>query len=247
LEIGSSLTGLWRANGSTGYTFNVSGPSGTFEDATSNNRDLTSATAAPPSGTALEGHTPPETTSATSGIRKLVSAGALSNFIASNAYTMWSLTKTRNDGTNAFPDAGGTWAGCYLMNGGTALSCGIGLTGTGSNPSSVGRARTWLYDGGIRLAEGPTTLSLDTWYLIVGTFSGGALTSYANGTAGTPVTGIGTISDLTQPLRIYANANDSVAQRGPIAETGVMNAAIDSTAHAKLLKYCRQRYGVTLA
>lgn len=237
------LTGLWRADGATGYTYTdggVGARSGTFVDAITPN-NASSATVAFPLGAAAGGHVPPQGTRTTGWQAQLNTAVAQSNFIAAAQFSMWSFAETPSEGINSWPDGGGTWTGCYLISCATALSAHLGLTGTNFQPDPPGSARVVIYNGGLNNCQ-VDGLALDTPYFVLGTWDGATARIRAGGLTNTLAVG-GTITDRTTPLRLGSNANNTVSQRGPQYECATMNTVLSDADRAKVLKYGQQRYG----
>jgi hypothetical protein len=231
----ASLTGIggwWRANSNTGYT--VAAGAGTWLDVSGNGRHLTHATLAPNAGAAVNGHIPPDGNGAVGG-HQLDNGTALSTLIGgalSNNTISWALLKA-----DTFTGAGTGFSGPAILNDiGGFLA--IGLT----------NATPWFYQWDTNVDEsiGPA-ISTGTWYLVVGWWDGTNLNTRTNGAAGTtPAHG-----GLSGGSTIKAFKNYQAGQPGhdgPCLELAIGGKGASYTAAEalKILKYCRQRYGLAL-
>ncbi len=233
-----TTTGWWRANSNTGYT--ESGSNGTWLDASGNSRDMTHASQAPPA-TAVGSHYAPDTNGDASG-HKLVPTGTLDTYIDGNRSFGWVVhkadvyeeTNTSYGGASFFNDAGGYFSFGIADN---------GLVDPGGKPFF------YQWDTSSKELISTKLIAIGSWYLQVCWYDGTNMNMVVNGVTQTPVAaGSVDASGLSSAvIGLHNFTNGAKGPDGLTLEVVITEHAYDVTEDSKLLKYIKQRSGITLS
>lgn len=211
-------TGWWRASygGSP------------WADASGNARDISEATNPPSVGGAVQGVAPADFDG---GNDKLDGVFTLDNIINANGFRCWALFKA--DSAAADPGAANRYQAPQFATDQVDAYFSFGFTANGvhlSNDANVTNRQVAAATG--------------AWHLAQGSYDGATLGLQVNAAAPSTTAGSNTPS-LIRAMRFGASYNATAFFDGQILEMGFKDSAgaIDPT---KLLKYCRQRYGLAL-
>lgn len=235
-----------KAVSNTGYS--VAAGNGTWLDTSGNAYNFSHATVAPAAGSTVQSHTPPDFNGisvSTTGTRLENLTQTLDDFIgiSKDKYAIWSLIKrdtvpgttdTNVIGTTFFAD----------------LAQYIGMGFYDDTAGAVG-LYMYHYDSSYQTAY-KGSLVVNTWYLclcyIDATGGASPLQMIVNGSAGTSSAAALALGFGGSTIQLGTNVNDNLAGHdGSILEIGTIAGYVPTAGEqTKLLKYCRQRYGLTL-
>jgi len=226
-----SLTGWWRADGSTGYANSTGTFDGVASAGSSGSRDLTQGTAAnrPADGTALNGHTPPDFDGTDDAV---ASASAISTFVSASAWFFWALVNIdaiANNNASAFSND--------LVFGDSSQFFGIHLKANGGSPL----VQAYQWDGAEKKAE--ASISTSTWTAILARYDGTNIRLKVNNGA-VQTAAAGNITTLTGTTR--CSHTTTYPFNGRIADMGVMSAAESDARWDDIRTYLNARYGVSV-
>lgn len=197
-----------------------------WTDKSGNSRNFTPPATAPNVGPTVNGQ---PTVNFDTGAKSLTNATALSSFIANNAFTIYAVVNVTTYGTNSTGDAdqavigdtGGIWA-LSLHQSTTAV-------------------RLYNWDGSED--NDSQTLAVETWALIEGFHSGGALLTRKNNGSQSAGTASGNSTSLAGTMRV---GQSSTAQNmnGSVAEIVLMNSVLDATTAGYYRAYAMTRYNL---
>lgn len=226
-----SLSGWWRADGSTGYSVAVG--TGTFDAVASagtsgTNGDLTEGTNPPSVGTAVNGHNPPDF----DGTDDLLNASAIeSDLFAASAGSiavLYYADTTDAANTEVLDDEA-------LFAGAGGFLC-VTVNNTG--------ARVMLNSGGqkkIQLTGGTS----GAWHLMQVKWDGTNLKARVDSGSWTS-TSCGDMGDLTSAIKVGCNYNASSFFDGRIAEVITAASTLSDADFDDLITYVNARYGLSL-
>jgi hypothetical protein len=186
----------------------------------------------PAVGGAVNGYTPADF----DGVDDQLAGTSTANLVGSGNYGVFALAKPNTaDATAAnLYDNNAIWQH-YSGNG------GICVRDNGGTPQAV----SWHHDG-IGFIPAPVTMALGAWQLIAGTYDGTNIRTDVNATAGTPVAVAAGYSSHNVFRVGGSSFSASAYLDGEILEFVSMKAAPTNGERTKMLKYCRQKFGLTL-
>lgn len=224
-----TLTGWWRADGSTGYQNSTGTWDGVASAGGSGSRDLTEATNKPADGPALNGHTPPDFDGTNN---REANATAISTMLSASAWRGWWLVNCDAIATNSatsylndciMDDSGGFWGIFLRANGGSPL------------------VYAYQWDGAEKKAQ--ESISTGGWALIQARYDGTNIRLKVN-SGSVQTAAAGNISTTTGTIRCGYNV--TTAFNGRMADIGLLASAGSDADFDDIRSYVNARYGLSL-